>query len=261
MNISNTNNSNQLKTLAQGLEALKLLALLGPMKNSEIADRLQLSRPTITRIVKTLIDQGLVYKDKREQLIRLDIGAAVVGLAYHQQSLLIQISHSLMIRFRRETGLSIGITAIDPMTDQGVYLYGLEHDDISDLPGDVGSLHPIMNSAMGRCYLAGLPLYEKHRLSQRLQVGYSAKEWQLLSQKMEKDYTFYQEHGYGKSYGEVLSTLNMIFCEINISGSQYFSLICMGPASQLNDNSIEQGTAISLKATAKEIERAVSKVR
>ena len=47
-----------LQSLSQGIEVLRLLAISDPQRNMELAEQTGLSPPTISRIVKTLIQAG-----------------------------------------------------------------------------------------------------------------------------------------------------------------------------------------------------------
>ncbi len=78
---SRDENPNFAGTLAKGLMILQAFVREArPLANSEIAARLELPRPTVSRLCRTLLEMG--YLDHDDRIDRYFIGPAVVALGY-----------------------------------------------------------------------------------------------------------------------------------------------------------------------------------
>lgn len=153
-------------TLAKGLMILQTF-VSDPRAhaNSELAERLGLPRPTVSRLCRSL--QALGFLDHDERLDRYFIGPAAVALGYPyvvNTPLLVQLRPTMQALADRFKGaVSVGVT-----TDLDVvYLETCAHErDLLKRPA-VGAVRAIVETAIGRAWLSQLTPAERAAFLER----------------------------------------------------------------------------------------------
>lgn len=147
-------------TLAKGL--LILRAFVSDPRahaNSELAAKLGLSRPTVSRLCRTLLTMGFLDHDAR--LDRYFVGPAAVALGYpyaiNTPMLALVRPAMQQLADRLEGAVSVGVT----MDLDVVYLETCSHEDGTLKRPGVGAVRGIMETAMGRAWLAQLPAEQR----------------------------------------------------------------------------------------------------
>jgi DNA-binding IclR family transcriptional regulator len=149
-------------TLAKGLMILQSFVHdPRPHANSEFAERLGLPRPTVSRLCRTL--QAMGFLDHDERLDRYFIGPAAVALGYPyviNTPLLAQLRPALQSMANHVEGaVSVGVT----MGMDVVYVETCAHEEGTLKRPGVGAVRGIIETAMGRAWLAQLPAAERNR--------------------------------------------------------------------------------------------------
>lgn len=146
-------------TLAKGLLILQTF-VSDPRAhaNSEFAAKLGLSRPTVSRLCRSLLTMGFLDHDDR--LDRYFIGPAAVALCYPyiiNTPMLGMLRPAMQqLADRIEGAVSVGVT-----TDLDVvYLETCAHESGTLKRPGVGAVRGIVETAMGRAWLAQLPAQE-----------------------------------------------------------------------------------------------------
>ncbi|CAB3787710.1 HTH-type transcriptional regulator TsaQ1/TsaQ2 [Paraburkholderia caffeinitolerans] len=147
-------------TLAKGLLIMKcFVSEPRAHANSELAARLGLSRPTVSRLCRTL--HALGFLDHDERLDRYFIGPAAVTLAYPY---LIKTPMLALVRpamqalaDRVEGAVSVGVT----MDLDVVYLETCAYEEGTLKRPGVGAVNGVLETAMGRSWLAQLAAPER----------------------------------------------------------------------------------------------------
>ena len=148
-------------TLAKGLMILQsFVADPRAHANSEFAAKLGLPRPTVSRLCRSL--QALGFLDHDERLDRYFIGPAAVALAYPyvintpMLGLLRPAMQSLADRF--EGAVSVGVA----MDLDVIYLETCAHEQGTLKRPGVGAVRGVLETAMGRSWLAQLTAAERN---------------------------------------------------------------------------------------------------
>lgn len=147
-------------TLAKGLLILQTF-VSDPRAhaNSEFAAKLGLSRPTVSRLCRSLLTMG--FLDHDERLDRYFIGPAAVALGYPYviNTPMLGLVRPAMQQLadRIEGAVSVGVT----MDLDVVYLETCSHEDGTLKRPGVGAVRGIVETAMGRAWLAQLPAGER----------------------------------------------------------------------------------------------------
>lgn len=142
-------------TLAKGLLILQsFISEPRPHANSELASRLGMPRPTVSRLCRSL--QALGFLDHDERLDRYFIGPAAVALGYPyliNTPLLGQLRPAMQALAERVEGaVSVGVA----MDLDVVYVETCAHEDGTLRRPGVGAVRGVLETAMGRAWLAQL---------------------------------------------------------------------------------------------------------
>ena len=153
-------------TLAKGLMILEAFsAEARPLANSELALRLGLPRPTVSRLCKTLLQLG--YLDHDDRIDRYFIGPATVASGYPyvvNTPLLIHARESMQsLADEVEGAVSIGV----PLLLDVVYIETSVHRGGLIARPAVGAMRGIGVSAMGRSWLHTLALSQRNAVIKR----------------------------------------------------------------------------------------------
>lgn len=156
-------------TLAKGLMILQTFVQEPrPHANSELAERLGLPRPTVSRLCRSL--QALGFLDHDERLDRYFIGPAAVTLGYPyviNTPLLVQLRPAMQAMADRfEGAVSVGVT----MDLDVVYVETCTHEQGTLTRPGAGALRGIMETAMGRAWLAQLAPTERNHFLARTKL-------------------------------------------------------------------------------------------
>ncbi|MGH1569551.1 IclR family transcriptional regulator [Methylobacterium sp. P31] len=153
------------QSIARAVRILKLLAQCAPrgLRLVDLAEELQLERPTAHRLLKVLISEGLLVRDTRSRLYTLGPLVFELGLASTHQFNLRAICAPVLERLAAETGdtsflfVRSGSDAVCLSRVQGAY-------PIQTPVVPIGSRQPLGVSAGGLALLSCLPEDDKTRV-------------------------------------------------------------------------------------------------
>ncbi len=187
-------------TLAKGLLILQsFVADPRAHGNSEFAERLGLPRPTVSRLCKTL--QALGFLDHDERLDRYFIGPAAVTLGYpyvNNTPLLGQLRPAMQsMATRFEGAVSVGVT----MDLDVVYVESAAHEQGTLKRPGVGAVRGIVETAMGRAWLAQLGAAERSKFLARARLE-RPDEYARGSEGMRESVASYAKRGFAINLGD-----------------------------------------------------------
>lgn len=192
-------------TLANGLAVLGCFgtgeASLG---NKDIAQRLGLSKPTVSRLAFTLIALGYLRRDK--QTGKYQLGPAVLSLGYPLLSQLTirQVAAAEMLALARHARGPVSVGARDRL--QVVYVetaYGAESS--ATRPG-IGSTRPFLRTAIGRALLHAHQGAERAALERSLQKSHP-EDWASCGGSLQRAYEEIEKTGFCVVAGDWRPTL------------------------------------------------------
>lgn len=187
-------------TLAKGLMILQTF-VTDPRAhaNSELAERLGLPRPTVSRLCRSL--QALGFLDHDERLDRYFIGPAAVALGYPyvvNTPLLMQLRPTMQALAERfEGAVSLGVT----MDLDVVYLETCAHEQGTLARPAVGAVRGIVETAMGRAWLAQLTPVEHNSFLQRARQQ-RPEEFKRSAEGMKESLANYAKRGFAVNMGD-----------------------------------------------------------
>jgi len=154
-------------TLSNGLAVLGCFGTGQPwLGNKDIAERLGLSKPTVSRLAFTLIALGYLRRDR--QTGKYQLGPAVLSLGYPLLSQLTirQVAADDMRALAVHAGGPISIGTRDRL--QVVYVETVQGKESNATRPGIGSSRPLLRTAIGRALLHGEEPAERAALQQRL---------------------------------------------------------------------------------------------
>jgi len=187
-------------TLAKGLMILQCF-VQDPRAhaNSELAQRLGLPRPTVSRLCRSL--QALGFLDHDDRLDRYFIGPAAVALGYPyviNTPLLPQLRPAMqMLADRFQGAVSVGVT----MGLDVVYVETCAHEQGTLKRPGVGAVRGIVETAMGRAWLAQLTVAERNRFLARARRE-RPTEYERSTEGLKDSLQNYAKRGFSINMGD-----------------------------------------------------------
>ncbi|MDO8279212.1 MAG: IclR family transcriptional regulator [Burkholderiaceae bacterium] len=157
----------------------------GLLAHRDIAERTGLPKPTVTRLLETLRQQGYVVFDEVSRGYRLGVPILSLSRSLRLESALIDAMAPHIARIARETTSVIGFG-----TAHGADIVYLEaaNGDPARLARRVGPgmRAPIAATSVGRAYLAGLPPEEREHMIRSLSSAYP-RQWRPDTRRQIED--------------------------------------------------------------------------
>lgn len=185
--------------LARGLDVLGAFRVGDPpLSNQELARRCNLPRPTISRIAHTLTELG--YLSYHEGFGCYELGGAMLTLGHVAKGSFdgLERARPIMSALAEFSNANVGIGTRDRLTM--LYLLVNKAPSGIGLRFETGSKVPILQTAMGRAYIAGLDAEGLATLEARLLQRY-AGEGAFVHKAIASAHTEYADRGFCSSVG------------------------------------------------------------
>ncbi|MFJ4291862.1 IclR family transcriptional regulator [Cupriavidus sp. NPDC089707] len=148
------------RSLERGLQLLRAFRIgTAALTNAELAERTGLARPTVSRLTRSLVEYGFLQYDIALQAYRLNAVTLSLGLAYRQQSPVLEAAAVLLAKAAREEQLNVGLAVAD--------LHEMVFVDFARGTSrgirravEPGMRLPVESTSTGRAWLASLPADE-----------------------------------------------------------------------------------------------------
>lgn len=136
---------------------------------ADLARQLDLTRPTLYRILASLEAEGLI-RQRGDR--RYGLGSRLIGLAHRAlaQQDIRSLARDPLAALRDETGETVHLAV--RMLDEMVYIDKMESPELVRMASTVGTRVPFHTSSVGKAFLAALPEDEAEAVIARL--SYSA---------------------------------------------------------------------------------------
>lgn len=222
------------QAIRRAIAMLKVVATrgVGGITHGEVADAMQLSRSTAHRILKALVDEGLL--DQNESQSRYTIGR----LAY-------ELSLSTAADYHATLGWNRAVDAVARRTDHTAYLIarsGLDaicvqkaegRGPLRVIPVDVGQRRPVGVGAGGIALLSGFETHVIERVGAA--IGPTLKQFPDITQKqLVQDALDAKRQGYSVSRGRVFSEVVGVGVLIPLGKEPKLALSIAAPASLMD---------------------------
>jgi DNA-binding IclR family transcriptional regulator len=225
--------------LARGLEILRCF---GPgersLGNQEIARRIGVPKPTVSRLTQTLTELGYLRYSERDGRYALSTGVLSLGFSALAYSDVRRIARPLMQALAEHTQAAVNLGIRDRLSMMYVDRYRNASTYTVEL--DVGSHVPMANSAMGRAYLSVMADKDRAVLLDAIRKS-DPTRWPELKRGLEASFREYQEKGYCLNLGFWRPEVHAIAVTlIPADGSEPMGFSCSGAAYQLGREKLEE---------------------
>jgi DNA-binding IclR family transcriptional regulator len=171
------------RSLERGIELLRAFRpgadLLG---NGELAERTGLSRATVSRLAQTLVDCGMLERDRRRRAYRL--AAPVLSLAHAMRSgsPVLAVAGPLMRSEAEKRKINVGLAVAD--REEMVYLESVRYSRrVSWRNVVAGQRVPMELTSLGRAWLAAADEATRRALLERFRA-HRPSGWRELSREI-----------------------------------------------------------------------------
>ncbi len=216
----------------------------GALSVAEIQKRVPLSRPTLYRLIDTLISTGMLFSEGEPQRLRLGRTAARLGQMWAGQFAIEAYAKPILDRLRDETGESCGLFKIQ--NDRQYCILESRSLHPLSMTRGFGELMDGFHGASGKAILAWLPLEE----AQRISVESSPKGSRPITRK---ELQAIRDAGFAQSQGAVFKGAASVAAPVfDVEKRIYGSLAIFGPAARLSDGMLAKATQLVV-ASAQEL--------
>ena len=244
-------------TLARGLDVLRCFTATEPeLTNKEISSRTGLPKPTVSRLTHTLTHLGyLRHLPHSGKYGKYCLGTAVLSIGY---PLLANVNlRQIARRPMKELAdyargwVSIGLRERLNM----VYIETARSPEVlTKSRADVGQTFPIVISAMGRAYLAGLPKPERAALMNQIRIK-EPVQWKTYAPRIEKSMADFAKWGFCLGYADYNPQLQVVAVPMRRLLDDYLMVFnCAVPAHALAQNQLENDLGPRLIKLVRSIE-------
>lgn len=183
------------RSLQRGIEILRAFGPGSDLHgNGELAERTGLSRATVSRLAQTLVDCGMLERDRRRRAYRL--AAPVLSLAHAMRtgSPVLAAAGPLMRKVAERHKINVGLAAAD--RHEMVYLESVRYSRrVSWRNVVAGQRVPMELTSLGRAYLAAAPSERRDELLAHFRTR-KTKHWGKLSREIAAAIESVQRSGY-----------------------------------------------------------------
>ncbi|MGE4243791.1 IclR family transcriptional regulator [Ramlibacter sp.] len=188
-------------TLARGLELLRCFTPAQPvLGNKDLAQRLSLPRPTVSRLVYTLMCMGYLAQDRDSGKYRLGSAVLSLGFPLLETFPVRQRARAGMLELAQQVRGTVAIAIRDRL--DMVCIEVTRGGERTGHPIDIGRTYSMVGTAVGRAYLAVCSPQERQAILNEIQVK-APDEWTRHKDRLLNALAEYGRWGCCTSVGEV----------------------------------------------------------
>lgn len=242
--------------LMRGLDVLRSLNERGPSTVGELHQATSIAKPTIVRMLETLVHAG--YVDVLAIDRRYQVTARVLQLSngYELQQQLLKLARPILNQYRTQVGWPIELSVFD--LDAMVILDTSREPDTFSVNRKTGSRLPVLSSALGRAYLSAL---SDEQLSQTLATLFARERDESLEPMRREDVIDLIQscrmRGYGYADRTLASNACAIAAAIKMNGKPIGSVNIASHVAAMPLNVLEAKHGKTVQALADEISEAL----
>jgi DNA-binding IclR family transcriptional regulator len=185
------------QSLDRGLHILRTFHIgTSTLTNAQLAERTHLPRPTVSRLTRTLVDNGFLSYDMANRAYRLSAVFLSLADSFRSATPILDKALPLMEKLARKEGVNVGLAVPDRLSMTYLASLRLSPDGVSRTRKVTsGSRVPIELTSIGRAYLAAMPKAWRDATLKELAQRYGRK-WPALKKELAQAMNQYDQHGY-----------------------------------------------------------------
>lgn len=221
----------EVTALARGLTVLRTIAAAdAPLSNRELTELTGIPKPTVSRIIATLVSAGFLFRLPDSERFVLTSSVLELSNGFLRNFDIRARARPFLIELAERTALSVHLAVrdrfdmvvIDAIRPRSAVL-------VSRL--EIGSRMNLSRTAVGRAYLAALEQPERDKLLIGLQQA-EGDDWGHLGKRLESALQDTLERGFAIATGEWYDGLNAIALGFVGPSGERYAVNCGGSADQ-----------------------------
>ncbi len=242
-------------SLANGLLILKSFkvgdAVLG---NRDLAERTGLSKATVSRLTYTLVELGFLKQEAQQRRYRLGSATLSAGYPLLASLTIRQVARPFMRMLADHAHGSVSLGMRDRCSM--VYIETCRGHDVLASPPDIGSSRPLLTTAIGRAWLAGVDEAQRHQALQQMQ-SVDPGTWEQHHHAVQESQHDFQTIGACFSRGEWQQEVHAVGVPMRlIIDGEILVFNCSVPAVLLGQRKLAVDVAPRLVDMVRSVERA-----
>lgn len=200
-----------------------------PLGNGEISRLTGIPRPTVTRLIATLVTLGHVRPAPGKDLYELASGVVRLAQAFLGAIDVRSFARPHLVALAEATGASsfLGLRDGDEML---VVESGRSRSAVAFLGSDVGTRMSLATSALGRAWLAGVDAATRHAVLERWRAARGANNRPVPGPALLAALDEARAQGYAVSLGEWHPNINAVAAPIRTPSGEVVTINCGSPA-------------------------------
>jgi DNA-binding IclR family transcriptional regulator len=242
--------------LVRGIEVLRCFqAGSSSLSNGEIARRTGIPKPTVTRLVATLVSLGYLKQLRETDLYAMSAGVLSLAHAFLSGLDVRSSARPHMMQLAESADASVYLAVRDGL-DMVLIETCRSQSTMLRSRVSVGSRLDLATAASGRAYLSALGAADRQALIAQMRKAYGAR-WDKCAVGLERALKDAAMRGYALSEGEWHPDINTIAAPLLTAEGEPMALTCGGPAFAFSADRLRKLIAPRLLATANTIAREI----
>ena len=244
---SNTQAYKPTTTVLKAFNVLEFISNNQPVKPSRIAERLELTRTNVHRLLTTLMEVGYVTKDTNRGY-RLTFKVFQLGSRVPLSQDLREVAKPLMVRLVEAANENVYLTVL-----YGAMVIAIEEAKSNNplsLNPDVTYTYPIYTCASGKNFLAHMSADERRRTLEHMEYEQRTQHTLTDSEAIETEVATVRERGYATEINEFSEDLNSYAAPIfDYSGRVVANISISGPSLRATPEKLDGFVDVLLETT------------
>lgn len=238
--------------LARGIEVLRCFQPgSSALSNGDIARRTGIPKPTVTRLVATLVSLGYLKQVRDTELYSMSAGVLALAQAFLAGLDVRACARPHMMELAEWADASVYLAVRDGL-DMVLIETCRSHSTMLRSRVSVGSRLALATAASGRAYLSALGAAERDALIAEMSETYGT-HWKDYAAGLERALKDAAVRGYALSAGEWHPDINTIAVPLLTAEGELMAITCGGPAFAFPAERMRKLIAPRLLATANTI--------
>ncbi|ETD72697.1 IclR family transcriptional regulator [Pelistega indica] len=248
------NNRQFVTALARGLSVLYLTSLYPHgMSYHQICEMTKLPKPTVTRLLKTLMNLKFLKQNQQTGLYVADVRLQELVMGQKSIDVTEQIK-PLLLNFATTHNVSVSVAIAQ--YGEMLYLQSIRSPAKITVQLQIGSTVPLPDTAIGRAYYASLSEHDKKIINSDLVRLYPDDYGKKLA-ILQKQETFIKKHGYTVSEREFSKEILAIAVTVKhaLAPHGIYAINVSVPSANMDMNTLIRKVAEPLKELAATIQQ------
>lgn len=245
-------------SLARGLSILSVFTS-GEMQlgNQEIADRVKLTKPTVSRLTYTLTSLGFLQHCPDVGKYRLGMAALALGYRSMSNMYIRQVAKPLLDKAALDLNMCAALGYRDELSV--VYLEYSRGPALLTYSLEPGSRIPLATTALGRSIIATMSDVERRALLRELRQSVNGKSWPRIEAGIKQAMADYRDLNLILSLGDWEPEVHSLGTPLRFgNGHPSMALIFGGAARQFDRRALIEQVGPYLLRLARNIEQSVA---